>query len=102
LLRERLIVLAGIAAGARGDFRRQQCRYDAVLVGGPRLPVDAAEGRARAFLAAESQRTVDQAGDEPFESDRNLIDAALQARSDLVDHRAAHDRLAYGRIRPPA
>src|SRR5476651_676182 len=40
---EGAVQLAGIAAGARGDLRRQQCRNQAVLVGGPHRAVGAQE-----------------------------------------------------------
>src|SRR6204780_3784697 len=57
-LRERAILLTGISSGARGDFRRQQCRYDAVLIRGPRLSVDTAERSTGAFFAAKAQFSI--------------------------------------------
>ena len=56
------------------------------------------EGRAGAFLAAESQRTVKQAIDKPFEADRNLVELAAQARGHAVDHGAADHGLADRRL----
>src|SRR5665213_2560735 len=48
------VLLAGIAPGAGRNFRRQQGRYQAILVGGPDAAVDPAEGGAGAFLSAET------------------------------------------------
>ena len=44
------------------------------------VPSTAQERRARAFLAAETERAVEQPVDEPFESDRNLVQLAAQPR----------------------
>ena len=52
---------------------------------------------ARALLAAEPERAVDQALDEPFESHRDLHQRPPQLRGDPVDHAAAHHRLADAR-----
>ena len=96
------IQLAGIAAGARGDLGRQQRRHDAVLVGRPDAAVAPQKGRAGAFLAAEAQRAVEQAVDEPFEADRHLVELAAQPRGDAIDHGAADHGLADRGVLPPA
>ena len=90
LAREVAIDLAGIAAHARGDLRRQQRRDDAVLVGRPDAAVPAQERRARALLAAEPERAVEQAVDEPLEAHRHLVELAAELRGDAIDHLAAH------------
>ena len=51
--------------------------------------VAAQERRAGAFLAAEAQRAVEQAVDEPLEADRHLVEPAAEPRGDAVDHGAA-------------
>ena len=79
LARELAIRLAGIAPGARRDLRRQQRRDDAVLVGGPHAAVLAQERRARALLAAETERPVEQAVDEPLEARPALRTAGARA-----------------------
>ena len=101
LARQRAIGLSRIAAGARRDFRRQQRRDDAVLVGGPGAAVPAQERCARALLAAESEVARHEAGDEPLEAHRHLVEPAAEPRGDPVDHGAAHDGLADRGARLP-
>ena len=93
-LREIDIVLARIASRARGDFRGQQGRDDAVLVGRPDAAVQPVESRPGALLAAKAQPALDQAIDEPFKADRDLVETATQLGGDTIDHGAAHDGLA--------
>ena len=78
LARQLAVDLAGIAAHARGDLRRQQGRDDAVLIGRPDAAIETQERRAGALLAAEAQRAVEQAIDEPFETDRHLVELAAE------------------------
>ena len=92
----------GVASGLGRDLRRQQREQDAVLVGRPRPAVAAQEGGARALLAAEAQRTVDQPVDEPFEADGHLDHAPPERLRDLVDHARGDERLADARVRPVA
>src|SRR5689334_19302962 len=66
--RELAIRLAGITSRARRHLGRQQGRRDAVLVRRPHAAVLAQERCARAFLADESERPVEQAIDEPLEA----------------------------------
>src|SRR5690606_35832568 len=63
------IVLRGIVAVARREFRGEQRRYDAVLVGRPHRAVAAQEARTGAFLAAQAEAPVEQAAGEPLEAD---------------------------------
>ena len=63
--------------------------------------VAAQERRARAFLAAETERAVEQSVDEPLEADRHLVELAAEPRGHAIDHRAADDGLAdRGRLAP--
>ena len=55
--------------------------------------VAAQEGCTRAFLAAETDRAVEQPVDEPFETDRNLDEAASERGRHAIDHAAADDGL---------
>src|ERR1700682_4983176 len=52
-------------------LRRELRRHDAVLVSRPRRPVDAGKRSAGTFFAAETQRSIEQSVDEPFETDWN-------------------------------
>ena len=101
LARQLAVDLAGIASGARGDLRREQRRDDAVLVRRPHRAVAAEEGGARALLAAEAERAVEQTVDEPLEADRHLVEPPAQLRAHAIDHRAAHHGLAHAGIRAP-
>ena len=94
------VELAGIAAGVRRDLGRQQRRGDAVLVGGPDRAVAAQEGGAGAFFAAEAQRAVEQAVDEPLEADRHLVELAAEPRRHAVDQLRADHGLADGGAAP--
>ena len=66
------------------------------------VPSRAQERRARALFAAESQRAVQQAVDEPLEADRHLVQLAAQLRRHAIDHAAADHGLAHRRILAPA
>ncbi len=100
---ERLVVLAGVLPGDSGDLRGEQAGDQAVLVGGPDPTVTAQERRAGAFLAAESEGTVDQSVHEPLETDRNLDEMSGQPGGDPVDHAGADEGLAdRGRGGPAA
>src|ERR1700722_12609048 len=101
-LRECAILLARVTSGTRRDFRRQQCGHDAVLFRRPRPTVNTAERRAGAFLAAETQFSIHEPGDEPLEAHRHFVHGALQALAHPIDHRAAHHRLTDGGVRAPA
>ena len=57
---------------------------------------------APALSAAERDRPVEQAGDEPLEADRDLDERATERLGDPVDHRARHEGLADRGIRRPA
>ena len=73
----------------------------------PSLSVDhgaavaAQEGGARALLAAEAQRPVEQAVDEPLEADGHLEHAPAEVGGDAVDDRAGDERLADGGVVRP-
>ncbi len=64
--------------------------------------VAAQEGGARAFLAAEAERAVEQPVDEPFEADRNLDEPAAERCRHAIDHAAADDGLPDRRVFGPA
>ncbi len=74
---------------------------------GPSLSVDQTaaveleEGCAGALLAAEAERAVGEAVDEPFEADGDLQHLAADAGGDAVDHAAGDERLADGRVLAP-
>src|SRR5690606_2156830 len=70
------VVLGGIVAVARGEFGREQRRRHAVLVGGPHRAVAAQETGARALLAAQPQRAVEQPVGKPLEPHRRLVQLA--------------------------
>jgi hypothetical protein len=63
-------------------------------LGAPRPGVAAQERGARALLAAEAERAVEQARDEPLEADRHLDQAASEVCGDAVDDAAGDERLA--------
>ena len=98
LVRKLTVDFAGIAAHARRDLRRQQRRDDAVLVGRPDAAIQADKGSTRALFPAKAQRAVEQAFDEPLETDRHLVELAAELRRDAIDHLAADDRLADRRV----
>ena len=52
--------------------------------------------KACALFAAESERSIEQPVDEPFETDRNFPKLSPELCSHPVDHRAAHDRFSDG------
>ena len=65
------------------------------------VAVAAQEGGARALLAAEAERAVEQAVDEPLEADRHLDDAPAEVGGHAVDDRARDERLADRRVPRP-
>ena len=92
---------AGGAPGHREDLRGQQREDDAVLVGGPHRAVAAQERGARALLAAEADRGVDQARHEPLEAHRHLEQLPAEVCHDAVDEARGDHRLAHLRARRP-
>ena len=66
------VQLGRIAAGARHDLHGEQVHDDPVLVGRPDRAVAPQKRRPRALFAAKAQRSVEQAGHEPLESDRHF------------------------------
>src|SRR3546814_132922 len=90
------IVFGRIVAVARGEFGGEQRRRHAVLVGGPDRAVAAQEAGARAFLAAQAERTVEQTVGEPLEAHWRLVQLAVEPRGNAVDHAAADHGLAHG------
>src|SRR5207247_465581 len=85
---------AGMLAGDGRDLGRQQVEEDAVLVRRPHRAVAPEERRAGALLAAEPERPVEEAVDEPLEADRHLEEPPAEVGGDPVDHRARDQRLA--------
>ena len=102
LAREVAVQLARIAARLRRHLRREQPQHEPVLVGRPRRAVEAQERGARALLAAEAQRAVEQPAHEVLEADRHLDERPADPGRHAIDHAAAHDRLADRRVRAPA
>ena len=92
---------ARITAAARGDFRRQQCRNDAVLVSGPHRAVLAQERRAGAFLTTKTEGAAIQPVDKPFEADRHFVKLATEPFSHPINHRRADHGLADRRLPAP-
>src|SRR5438874_2063445 len=76
-------------------------RDDAVLVGGPDRAVAPQKRGPRALLSTETQRSREQAVDEPLESHRDLVQLPAPALRHPVDHTAAHQRLSDRRIGAP-
>ncbi|KWV87536.1 hypothetical protein PFLmoz3_02819 [Pseudomonas fluorescens] len=93
--------LAWVLAFARGHFRGQQGRDQAVLVGTPHAAVLAQERGTGAFFAAKPQRPLKQAIGKPFEAHWHFVQATADARRDAVDQAAADHGLAHGRIGTP-
>ena len=56
----------------------------------------------RAFLAAETEPSIEQSRDEPLEPDGHLDERAPCPRCNAVDHAAAHNGLADGRVAAPS
>ena len=65
------------------------------------LPSQTQERRARALLAAEAERAVEQAVHEPLEADRHFVERPAELRGDAIDHLAADHRLADRRAVAP-
>ena len=59
------------------------------------------ECRACTFLAGKAEGTVQQAVDEPLESDRHFTKLPIELCRDPIDHLAAHQRLPHGRVPAP-
>src|SRR5882672_10808880 len=58
--------------------------------------------RSRALLACKTQPAAEQPVDKPLESDRHLVELAMQLAGDTVDDAAAHYRFAYCYVSTPA
>src|SRR6202167_981212 len=84
-----IVYRAGVAPFPRGHLGGEQTEDESVLVSRPETVVGAKKRPARAFLAAESDRAVDEPVHEPLEADRSLDQLALEARRDTIDHAAA-------------
>ena len=95
-------MLAGVAAGRRQDFGRQQVEDEAVLVGRPDRAVLAQEGSPGAFFAAKAERAIQQPIHELLEAHRHLAQLAPQVGCHAVDHRAGYQGLADRHIFAPA
>src|SRR5450432_3126862 len=96
-----LVVLPRIFTGDGGDLCGQQIEDDAVLVGRPRAAVSAQEARSRALLAAETERAIEEPGDEPFEANGHFFQWSTDGLHDAIDERAADERFADGGARRP-
>jgi hypothetical protein len=59
------------------------------------------ERRARALFPAEAKRAVEQAINEPLETNRHLVELPAKFRGDAINHLAAHHRLADRRFLAP-
>ena len=84
-----------------GELRRQQAGDEAVLVRRPDGTVAPQERGSGTLLAAETQRSIHQPRDEPFEPDRHLEQPAAQFGGDAVDHAGRDERLSDGHLGPP-
>ena len=84
------------------DLTGQQRQQDAVLVRRPDAAVAAEERRTGGLLAAEADRSVEQARDEPLEADRHLDQPAAEVGDHAVDQRAGHQGLADGGVLRPS
>src|SRR5262249_12320084 len=67
--RQLTVMLAGVFAGAGGDFGGEEVHDRAVLVGRPHAAVSAQETRPGALLAAKTAGAVEESWHEPFEPD---------------------------------
>src|SRR5271157_4397910 len=94
-------MLSGILAGTRGDFGGKQVHDWTVLVRCPNRAVQSQEARPSAFLSPEAEGTVEQAGHEPFEAHWDLAEPTAKLVHDVVDHAAAHQRLAHSGVDRP-
>src|SRR5205807_2711160 len=101
LLRQLLVVLAWILAGAGGDLGREQVHDRAVLVSGPHRAVVPQEARPRAFLASEAARAVEETRHEPLEAYRHLGQTPAELLHHPIDHAAADQRLAHRGVDGP-
>src|SRR6516165_2734126 len=93
-LSELAVVLTGVATRACGYLGGEQVGNQPVFVRGPHGAVTPQETRPRTFLAAKTDRAIEESLDEPLESDRNLDEPPAQMCSHAIDHAAADDRLA--------
>src|SRR5690606_39089715 len=84
-LLQRAIVLTRVPAGNGGDLRGEQGEENAVLVGRPDRAVAAEERSAGALLSPKADGAIEQAGNEPLESNRNLVQPATEILGYPVD-----------------
>src|SRR5215469_1262342 len=94
-------MFARILACSRCNLRRKQVHNRSVFVGRPSRAVEPKETCAGALLTAEAARSIKETGDEPLESNGNLVELAAQLPHHLVNHAAADQSLAYRRIPAP-
>ena len=80
LAREFVVNFAGIVAHPGCDLRREQSRDDSVFVRRPNAAIQTSKGGPRALFATEGKRTVEQAINEPLESNRNFVELPPQLR----------------------
>ena len=91
-----MVMSPHVKARAGFDFRRKQAEDQAILLRHPSRAVAAQEARARAFLAAEAERAVMQAGREVLEAHRHFAELAVQSGYDPVHQTAADNGLPDG------
>ena len=89
-------MLAGIFAGAGGDFGGQQVHDGAVLVGGPGGAVASQEAGPGALLAAEANEPSKRPWREPLEADGHFREAAAELATTRSMMPLLHQRLADG------
>src|SRR5262249_54111863 len=89
------VVLAGILAGPRRDLGGEEVHDGPVFVRGPNCAIEAEKARAGAFFAAEATRSIQEALDEPLESDGNLDEPAAELPHYFVDDAATDHGLPY-------
>ena len=73
------VQLGRIAASTRHQFPGQQAHDYPIFIGRPHFAVAPEKRRARALFATEAKRSVEQARDEPLESDRHLDQRAPES-----------------------
>ena len=76
------------------DLRRKQGRDDAILVGCPDGSIVPNERRTSALFTTESQRTIQQTLNEPFESDWHFIKPPAKLCGNTVNHLSCHHSFA--------
>src|ERR1700678_2508481 len=80
--------------GDGGNFGCEQTKDESILVRCPDRSVPTEERSSSAFLTAETQRTVDQAVDKPFESDGRFHKLAPKFSRHAVYHAARNHGLS--------